>query len=128
MRGDAGLDLLARGLRDEDVKVRIGACQALGGRSEPRASTILASTTSSDAENSVRLAAVSALANHQGQHVVTALRAALQNKDPAFQLAAMQSLEKVTKAGIGNDAEAWVAYLDQGTEPSKPKSIRDRWF
>lgn len=127
MRGDAGIDLLAKGLKDESSKVRIGACQGLAKRKEPRASLVLASTAGGDSESSVRLAAVESLANHQGPHVVNALRTALQTKDPAFQLAAMESLKGVTGASVGNDAEAWVAYLDKGTTgPGKPKGIQDR--
>ncbi len=48
------------------------------------------------------------MGNHRGEQISTALRGALQSDDPAYQLAAMNSLRQATGTDQGNSADAWV--------------------
>ncbi len=127
MKGETGLQLLELALKDSSTKVRIGTCSALADRPEPRAGELLASAAGTDTNSDVRLAALRAMGNHRGEQISTALRGALQSDDPAYQLAAMNSLRQATGTDQGNSADAWVAYLDQNPQlDRKSKGISDR--
>ena len=61
------------------------------------------------------------LGNFKGFEAPKALRPALDDRDPALQLAAMQSLQTVTgRTKYRNSAPAWREYLDGGNPTPPP--------
>ncbi len=125
-----GLDMASA---DEEVEVRVAACQAWGARGGANAAESLATMAKTDTDVDVRIAAVDALGGFKDQSpiAVKALGEALDDRDPALQLKAMRSLGQVTGRDYGNDVAAWRAFA-QGREPNRPeRSVAERvtsWF
>ena len=116
------LSLVEKGLDDDSIKVRMEACRALGKRSEEAATRLLASTAGTEADEDVRQAALEAIGNHQGKIALDALKIALNDRNPATQDLAIQSLKHVTGKNYGDQPDAWIAAL-QG-KPVSEKPIR----
>jgi HEAT repeat protein len=110
--GADALRLVQEGLDDENLKVRMAACEALAERPEAAAATLLAKTAGESVDLDIRQAAVRALRGHEGQQVTDALKLALQDSDPALRYAAIDSLKQVTGKDLGNRPDVWVAFLD----------------
>lgn len=111
----AGADafaLIEEGLEDENLKVRLAACEVLGNRPEPAAVTRLATAAGSSVDADVRQAAVRALRRHNGEQVTAALKIALADSNPAIRHTAMDSLRAITGQELGNRPDAWLAYLN----------------
>ncbi|MEM0925822.1 MAG: HEAT repeat domain-containing protein, partial [Planctomycetota bacterium] len=109
----ASVELIERGLGDENLKVKMEACRSLGKRSEPAAASLLAATLGSTQDADLRNSAIAALGNHEGGIPTDALRIALENQDPATLQLAMESLRGVTGQDLGDDPKLWIAALDQ---------------
>lgn len=125
IRGDAGLQLVLKGMEDENMKVRQAACKALSQRSEAEAIAALAEAAGSDANGDVRLVAVKYLGSSNHPQAISALRTAVQSPDPAFQNVAIASLRQVTGQDFGRSPDAWVAYLDGKPVPEdEPQETR----
>ena len=112
--------LIEKGLDDDNLKVRMESCRALGNRSGDEAARLLASTVGKSQDKDVRHAAIAALAKHPGQVASDSLKLALQDRDPATQDLVIGSLRKNTGKDYGNDPEIWVAALEGKEVPSKP--------
>lgn len=119
---------------DEDPSVRIAACTAWGKRGGRESLQVL-SHGLQDGDIDVRLAAIRALGDLEEPQVaadaVRTLGAALEDKDPAIQYRAIDSLRDVSGRDYGNDLVAWRAYA-KGEDPPQPtlslvEQIR-RWF
>lgn len=124
--GDPGLQLVLKGIEDENMKVRQTACKALSQRSEPEAIAALAEAAGSDTNDDVRLTAVKYLGSSNHPQAISALRTAVQSTDPAFQSVAIASLRQVTGQDFGRSPEAWVAYLD-GKPVPEDEAQETRW-
>ncbi|WP_235908586.1 HEAT repeat domain-containing protein [Roseiconus nitratireducens] len=118
IHGSESLELVQRGLGDENVKVQMEACRALGRRSEPQAARMLASTVGTTTELDVKNSAIEALGNHKGAIPMDSLRIALQDQDPATTDLAIQSLRGVTGKDFGDSPQEWIAALDQMQPPA----------
>ncbi|MBI2481698.1 MAG: HEAT repeat domain-containing protein, partial [Planctomycetia bacterium] len=117
-----------------DAGVRIAACRAWGRRGGPEALDVLARTVSNDSDLDVRLAATTQLAKFQDRQSLEALAVALNDKDPALQHRAVQSLKSVSGRDYGDSVPAWRDYVE-GRSPvlPEPPSIAERlrsltWF
>ena len=124
-------ELIEKGLKDDNLKVRLAACEALGSRGDEDSARLLAETAGSTSDTDVRNAALAALASHRGPIAVDALRAALDSRDPATRALAIGSLKGVTGKDYGNDPQTWIAALD-GKSVSEPTPqladrIRNLW-
>lgn len=110
------------GLEDENTKVRMEACRALGRRSEPEAASALAKTAGSETDEDVKHAALAALSNHKGAVAVQSLQTALNDRNPATQELVINSLKSVTGQDHGADPQKWIAALQAPRQPAEPKT------
>lgn len=102
---------LFMGLSDSEVEVRCDACTAWGLRGGPIAIRQLSEVLVNDTNPDVRLAAARALGKTKDMAAVPALGRVLEDKDPALQYRAVLSLKSITKEPIGEDVNAWRAYV-----------------
>ncbi|WP_075086215.1 HEAT repeat domain-containing protein [Mariniblastus fucicola] len=107
-------DTLAIAASDPSSDIRIATVEALkripGQDSIYQLQEILANDTDDD----VRIAATRALGNFQGQTSVRALALALEDRNPALQISATESLMRATgQQSIGRDVAAWQNYVRQ---------------
>ena len=113
------LRLIEKGLDDENVKVQMEACRSLGYQSNEEAVQLLASTVGTQSNQDVKHSAMQALASHKSQVAIDALQIALNDRNPATQLIAVESLRGSTGQDYGDDPAAWIAALSG--QPPKPK-------
>jgi len=104
-------------LDDDNHQVRIAACEAWGRRPDAQSVDILASVLSEEDDVDVRLAASQALSRRTDQSAIIHAAATLEDRDPAVQLATMESLRNATGATIGDNISEWKSYL-AGTDKS----------
>jgi HEAT repeat protein len=117
--------LVAAG-NDPDSKVRIAACKAWAGIGDETASSELARILSSDMDQDVRFAAAKGLGKAGGPHAVAALGSALEDRDPAMQYLAMESLKQTSGQDYGRDVRLWKQYVQGQTPVREEKSIAQR--
>jgi HEAT repeat protein len=112
-------------LTDENARVRMVACQALGRQPTANNLQSLGKVVSDDSDLDVRIAAARELGNFQDPAAAQALRSALDDRDAALQNVAMQSLRGITgRSEYANSPSAWRQYLDGGNpEPPPAPSI-----
>ena len=101
------IDSLAVALRDSDTDVRTEACRALAQIDSPRSMELLSETVAQEHDVDVRLAAVRGLGKYRDPRAIQALGNALDDRDPAVQYVAMQSLERSTGQDLGQDVRRW---------------------
>ena len=120
-------------LSDEAANVRIAATKALARRPTAEGFEVLGHTVTSDSDMDVRIAAARELGKFKGFGAPQRLRPVLDDRDPALQLAAMQSLESLTgKTQYRNSVATWREYLDGGNPappegPSIAEVVRQYW-
>jgi HEAT repeats len=119
---------------DPDADVRAAACKAWGRRGGPEAIGLLSKAVRNDSDLDVRLVATTELAKFQEQQSLESLAIALNDKDPALQHRAVQSLKSVSGQDYGNNIPAWRDFVE-GRSPAlpEPPTIADRirsmsWF
>ncbi len=122
------LKLIARGLEDDVIKVRMEACRALGNRPEDEATRLLAETIGKSQNKDVRHAAITALAEHPGQIATNSLKLALADRDPATQHLVIGALRQNTGKDYGDDPETWIAGLDGKDVDEKPRGGIGSYF
>jgi len=106
---------------DEDPEVRIAACRAFGRRGGSDALDALTTAVRNDTDLDVRIAAAGELKRFSDQQSVQALAVALNDKDPALQHQAVQSLKKATGQNYGDSVPAWRDFVE-GRTPTAPES------
>jgi len=125
---ETGRAVMRRALRDPDRLVRMAACDAWGQVGDSEAVERLGKTLERDADVDVRLAAVRALGRTREPSAVAALGGALDDKDPAMQYRAMESLAELTGENLDSVSE-WRQYVASGRRPERqPTSVAERWF
>ncbi|MCA9229914.1 MAG: HEAT repeat domain-containing protein [Planctomycetales bacterium] len=119
--------MLLAGLNDDDLDVRLACCLKLGERADPSTVAQLQEVLKNDEELDVRLAAVDALGKIRSSESVAALGIAVNDRDPAMQYAAVQSLQAVSGLELGNDVQVWREYA-AGKQPqiSPQLSVAER--
>jgi HEAT repeat protein len=118
--------VLEAGLKDGDPHVRRVAVQAIDSLGGKDAALLLAETVRSDTDDDVRLAATKALAKYDDPQALSALAAVLDDRNPALQYRAMDSLRDTTGKDFGNDVVAWREYLKTGDPNLPERSLADR--
>jgi HEAT repeat protein len=114
-------------LSDSAPTVRVAACRALGQIPAPEAQAALLEALNSDTDIDVRLAAADALKNFPNRQTIDGLAVALDDRDPALQYRAMQTLSEVTGQSLGNSVAAWRQYVQGGNvTPGEPASVAQR--
>jgi HEAT repeat protein len=116
-------------MSDESGHVRIAAAKALGRQPTQEGFQALSRAVESDSDLDVRIAAARELSQFKAFDAPEALRPALDDNDPALQLAAMQSLQSLTgHSEYGNHVPTWREYLD-GSNPAPPPgpTLAQRW-
>jgi HEAT repeat protein len=121
-QGRTADEVLRRALKDSDAAVRVAACEAWGRRNHPESAKILAKALATDTDVDVRLAAARALGETEDPAAVQALGLALDDRDPAMQYRAVQSLEEVTGEDLGNDVDRWRQYV-RGELPESERGV-----
>ena len=120
-------------LSDESSSVRVIACKALGRQPTPEGFQGLAHALTSDGDLDVRIVAAQELGKYRGFEAPKALRPALDDRDPALQLAAMQSLEAIDgHKEYRRNVAVWREHLDGGNPappegPSIAEVVRQYW-
>jgi hypothetical protein len=131
----AGAAVLAAA-SDESPHVRSAACKALSQHPTQDGFLALSQAVSGDSDQDVRIAAARGLGQFQDFQSAPALRPALDDNDPALQIAAIESLQSLTgRTEYGSSVATWRAYLDGGNPaPPPPPSIAEHieryryWF
>jgi len=123
----AAQQALVASTADESASVRSLACKALGRHPSPEGFQALMQAVTADNDLDVRIAAANELGKFQGFEAPQALRPALDDRDPALQLAAVQSLEKLDgHTEYRRNATVWREHLDGGNPaPPPPPSIAE---
>jgi hypothetical protein len=118
---------VAATVTDEDPQVRVLACRALGKQPSEEGFQVLSRLVVDDTDLDVRIAAASELGKFQAFNASQALRAVLDARDPALQLAAMQSLENLEgHREYRKNVAVWREHLDGGQPtPPPPPSIAE---
>ena len=98
---------LRAGLQDSEALLRAESCRSLAKIDAPAAMDLLVDTLSRDTDTDVRLSAVRGLGKYRNPKALEALNAALDDRDPAVQYLAMQSMEHVTGKKVGYDVRQW---------------------
>jgi HEAT repeat protein len=119
-------EVLAAGLQDPEIDVRVACCKAWQKHPSPEATRLLAETLSSDTDVDVRLAAAQALSTAGDPNAVKALGQALEDSNPAMQFVAVASMKGVTGKDLGNDVNAWRQLARQPEPPVREKSLAER--
>jgi HEAT repeat protein len=120
---------VAAAMSDENSHVRVAASKALGRHPSQEGFLALSSAVADDGNQDVRIAAARELREFKDFQTPPALRPALDDNDPALQLAAMQSLQSLTgRMEYGNSVATWREYLE-GNDPAPPPgpTLADRW-
>jgi HEAT repeat protein len=114
-------------LTDEAPSVRMLACKALSRRPSAEGFQALSHCLTDDKDLDVRVAAASELAKFRDFAAPQALRPALDDRDPALQLAAMQSLEALDgHTEFRKNVTVWREHLDGGSPtPPPPPSVAE---
>jgi HEAT repeat protein len=99
--------MLVLALHDTDPYVRQTACRLVSQRGDASALAELGRVAKSDADVDVRLAATRALGDLGSASAVPFLSAGLEDRDPAIQLATVESLKLASGEDLGNDVGAW---------------------
>lgn len=126
-RTPAAASVLDAALNDSEPDVRMVACRAWGDRGGPEAAAKLSEALRSDVDVDVRLTAAQALGETADRNAVAALGEALEDRDPAMQYQAVQSLQNVTGEDLGSDVNQWRHYV-KGEPPdaAEPVSVAQR--
>jgi HEAT repeat protein len=121
-------------MADESPHVRVAACKALGKQPTSAGFQAVSQAVASDTDLDVRIAAAKELGNFREEGAPQALRPAIDDNDPALQLAAMESLQSLTgRHEYGNSVGTWREYLDGG-QPAPPEgptiaeTLKQYWY
>ncbi len=107
-------------VNDPAELVRVEACGILGTVGGSASVSVLAGALQKETSPDVKQAIIQALGNAKDPSAVPVLADLLDERDPAFQYLAMQSLRQVTGRDFGNDVRQWEAYVRGEEPPEKP--------
>jgi HEAT repeat protein len=101
---------LARAAQDPSSEVRLAAVHACSDQANAACLQVLQQILGGDTDIDVRLAAARQLQHFDDPGAIRALAVALDDTNPALQVRAADSLQKVTGESFGRDIEAWRQY------------------
>jgi HEAT repeat protein len=102
--------VMVAGLQDTDPIVRRKCCHGLGERGDTAAIEPLAQALRVDDAMDVRVAATKALGRIRSPDALKALTTALEDRDPALQFAAVQSVKELSGQDFGGDVRTYLQY------------------
>jgi len=120
-------------VNDEDTSVRVLAIKALSHTPTAEGFQALSQAVTGDPDLDVRVVAARELGKFRGFDATKSLRPALDDRDPALQLAAMQSLESLDgHTEYRRNVAVWREHLDGGNPappsgPSIAELARQYW-
>lgn len=132
-RTQSAQQALVEAVMDESSNVRVLACKALGEAPTVEGFQALSHAITDDSDLDVRIAAAHQLSKFRGFETSKALRPALDDRDPALQIAAIQSLEAVDgHTEYRRNVAVWREHLDGGNPtpppaPSIAEVVRQYW-
>ena len=107
-------ETLSIAANDPSSDIRIATVKALERIPGDESIYQLQEIVANDTDDDVRIAATRALGSFQGQNSVRALSVALEDRNPALQISATESLIRATgQQSIGRDVAAWQNYVRQ---------------
>jgi hypothetical protein len=127
-KSDLAGAVLISALQDSNAQVRETACVAWGERGGPESVRALSGILSTDTNLDVRLAATKALGRIKDPGAVPALAVALEDRNPALQYRAVESLRTAAPVDLGEDVDAWRQYAKTGHAEPKPVSVAERFW
>jgi HEAT repeat protein len=107
LRRPTALPGLEWALQQDDREIQQAACKAIAAIDDPRVISVLATTLRTTQDVDVRLFATEGLGRFRDPLAVQALAQSLEDRDPAVQYTAMQSLSRVTGEDLGLDVREW---------------------
>ena len=107
----SAVETLTRASKDNDRDIRLAAIESWKTLGTEAAVPQLQEIIGSDTDIDVRLAATEALGSFPGRASVTALAMSLNDRNPALQVRAAESLQKVTGESLGRNIVAWQDYV-----------------
>jgi hypothetical protein len=118
---------LRAAIKDSDPFVRVEACRAWSRRTSAEALDVLVGIAEADDSVDVRQAAVKGLQRFQSPEAVRALGSLLDDRDPALQYLAIQSLKGATGQDLGDDVRKWNVYIasNYGGPSASPAAAPD---
>jgi HEAT repeat protein len=132
-RAPSAQQALVASMNDESPSIRVLACRGLGIAPSAEGYQALSHAVSDDGDLDVRIAAAHELGKYKGFEASKALRPALDDRDPALQIAAMQSLEAVDgHTEYRRNVAVWREHLDGGSPapppaPSIAEVVKQYW-
>lgn len=124
MNAPAADEALSAAMADPDHEVRLACCTVWGDRGGAESAKLLGEMLRNDADQDVRLAATRALGQIQDPTAIAALGDALDDRDPALQWRAVQSLRSSSGRDLGDNVDTWRLYV-RG-EYSDPPTLAER--
>lgn len=106
------IETLRNASNDNNADIRIAAIKSWQRMSPEVAIPQFQNIIGTDTNIDVRLAATRALGNFNGQQAVSAVSLALDDNDPALQLRAAESLQRITGESLGRDISQWQQYVN----------------
>ena len=122
--------ILSRAVNDDDVQVRVVACDGWGRRGGETAVKLLTELLRSDSASTCGWRRRRPWAKLRNAAAVAPLGEALADSNPAMQYQAVLALQEATGKDLGGDVGRWQRYVKTGGEPPAP-SLADRirqWF
>jgi hypothetical protein len=121
--GNFADEALLEALQDPVASVRCAACEAWATRSDAnQALAVLHERVTTDQDPDVRLTAVQAMSRLELPESVQYLASALDHRDPAMRITAIESLQKVSGENFGSDLNAWRQFAArQRVNPGSPQ-------
>ena len=104
-------ETLTKASSDNDRDIRLAAIDSWKTLGTDAAVPQLQEIIGSDTDIDVRLAATEALGHFPGRASVSALALSLNDRNPALQVRATESLRKVTGESLGRNVVAWQEYV-----------------
>jgi hypothetical protein len=121
LNSPTSVETLAKASKDNDKDIRLAAISAWKMVSPQSAVPQLQEIIGSDTDIDVRLAATEALGNFPGRSSVEALSLSLNDRDPALQVRAAESLQRVTGEPLGRNIVAWQEYVGSNSVATPTK-------
>jgi hypothetical protein len=107
----SAVETLTKASKDNDRDIRLAAIESWKTLGNDDAVPQLQEIIGSDTDIDVRLAATEALGHFPGRASVGALSLSLNDRNPALQVRATESLRKVTGEPLGRNVVAWQEYV-----------------
>jgi len=124
IQNDTVTRALNRASADDIEKVRMAAAKSWGTQKTTPAREMLLSMATSDTSNSVRAIAIRSLGNFEDPEVRQSLAGMIDDRSPAIQYEAAQSLVKLTGRNYGGDFASWKKFLNGEVVPEpEPKTM-----